>query len=307
MTDAPTWVGIDGGGTRATAVAIDDAGTELARRTGGAGLVDPADPLAGVPALIALARETLQAADASATAAGLCCALAGAGRPALQSALTTAIASANVAGKIRVVTDAEAAMRHAFGGGPGVLLIAGTGSIAWARGENGRIVRAGGWGALLGDEGSGYAVGIAGLRAVARAADGRGLLTALTDRLLAATACVDPMALIPWAATAGKSGIAALAPTVLEAATAGDVVATGIAENAACELAQQANAVIAASGPWTNAIPLALAGGLIAPGGGLRERTWREVAAGGGALGFALREEPVDAALGAAHVARAGG
>src|SRR5207302_776208 len=80
--------------------------------------------------------------------------------------------------------------------GWGVAVVAGTGSMAFARAADGRTARAGGWGPLLGDEGSGYAIALAGLRAAARSADGRAQVTPLTDRLLAAYGLTRPQELI---------------------------------------------------------------------------------------------------------------
>ena len=111
-------------------------------------------------------------------AAALWAGLAGAGndraRRAVEGALPTALSARTVVG-----TDVEAAFYDAFRGGPGVLLIAGTGSVAWARGTNDAVCRVGGWGRHLGDEGSGYALGSEGLRSIAHSEDGRGPATAL--------------------------------------------------------------------------------------------------------------------------------
>src|SRR5690606_12096698 len=125
----------------------------------------------------------------------------------------------------------------AFDDGAGILLIAGTGSSAWARGVDGRTARAGGWGHLLGDEGSGYALGVAALRAVARAHDGRAPSTDLRDAVLRHANVAAPEALIAWAASAAKAEIAALAPCVAEAAAADDAVARAIVDRAARDLA----------------------------------------------------------------------
>jgi glucosamine kinase len=202
-----------------------------------------------------------------------------------------------------VIGDAEAAVHDAFGTGPGVLLIAGTGSIAWGRTRKGIPLRVGGWGTILGDEGSGYAVGLAGLRAVVRAADGREAPTTLSNAVINAVGVAAMENLIPWAAGADKSEIAALAPVVLREAVSGDVCAAAIAEEAARELAEQVEAVVRGGADWPDPVPIAFAGGLISPGGLLRETV--EHALSMLDTRFDLRTEPVDAGRGAALIALA--
>lgn len=298
------FIGIDGGGTGATAVVMDGSGAELGRIEGGPALVRPADPAAGAAALADLAVRALAAAGAAPPAAGLCCALAGAGRDEARRALAAALHREAVAVRIRVTTDAEAALHDAFQSGPGILLIAGTGSIAWARGADGRTARAGGWGALLGDEGSGYALGLGALRAVARADDGRGEETALRDVVLRETGVASPDALIGWADDASKAGVAALAPAVCATADAGDAVARALVQAAARDLASHVATLERRLAPWPAPPAIALAGGLIAPGRPLRDVVLRALRA----LDPPVRplDRAVDAARGAAELARHG-
>jgi N-acetylglucosamine kinase-like BadF-type ATPase len=298
----PLYVGIDGGGTRARAVALDTAGHVRARREGPAGIVTPADVCAAADAAAALTRAVLADAGVDAAAGGraaaLCCGLAGAGRVREREAVRVALLLTGVADTVLVTGDAEAAMHDAFDVAPGVLLVAGTGSIAWARAHDGAVARAGGWGHLLGDEGSGYAIGLAALRAVARAADARSAATALTAAVLMAAGVAAPADLVRFAAAAAKRDIAALAPTVLGCASAGDATAAGIRDDAAAELVDLATA--AARRARLAAPDVALTGGLIAPGGPLRDA----VAAGlRQAIAARVSETPVDAARGAALLA----
>ena len=221
------FIGVDGGGTHARALLIDDDGRELARVTGGAGIVDARDPARAADLISELATRALREAGVAAPAAALCCGLAGAGREPEREAVRIALTFAGVAARIIVIGDAEAAMEDALPDHDGVLLIAGTGSIAWARNGE-RVVRVGGWGALLGDEGSGYAIGLAALRHVLRAYDTRAPATALTTHALAHAGVAAAADLVTWAAQAHKRDIAALAPIVLRAAADGDDVAIGI-------------------------------------------------------------------------------
>ena len=137
-----------------------------------------------------------------------------------------------------VSTDIEIALAAAFDEGPGIVVSAGTGSVAVGRDRAGRRQRIGGYGWQMGDEGSGYAIGRAALGAVSRAADGRSPRTALSERVLAATRSDDFDALVRWAAGASPAEVAALAPHVLDVAAHGDTLAQGIADYAARELTQ---------------------------------------------------------------------
>jgi len=313
----PIFVGIDGGGTRTTAVATDADGHELARVAGEAGLVDVLEPAARAGSLAALARKAAEAAEsASPDAAGgrepaprgapvaaLCCGLAGAGRDPERIALEEALRATGVADRVRVTTDAEIAMADAFGAdGAGILVIAGTGSIAWGRDAHGRTARAGGWGLLLGDEGSGYALGMAALRTVVRAHDGRVPPTALTGAVLDATGVPAPEGLIAWTAAASKGEVAALAPAVCAAASAGDPAAAEILDTAARELARHVAALHGRLAPWLEPPLLALAGAILAPGGPLRAPV---MAAVDPIATLRLLDRPIDAAAGAATLARA--
>lgn len=267
------FIGIDGGGTRTTAAAFDGQGRELARVQGGAGLVRSTHPTAGAAALADLTERVLRAAGAAPPATALCCALAGAGRKEDRVAIAAALQREAIAQRIRVVTDADAAFHDAFASGPGILLIAGTGSIALGRGEGGtQLTRVGGWGTLLGDEGSGYALGRAALRACARAHDGRQGGTALLPLILEHLGIHAAEELIHWGGGATKREIAALAPLVLAAVEEGDDAARTIADNAARDLVGHVATLIRNLAPWPEAPTLALTGGLIAPGGPLRTR-----------------------------------
>ena len=214
------YVGIDGGGTRTTAVATGPDGRVVARAEGEAGIVKVLEPAAGVSILVGLTRRAAAAAGApEAPVAALCCALSGAGREPERVALEAALRATGVAQCIRVTTDAEGAMADAFGtGAAGILLIAGTGSIAWGRDAAGRTARAGGWGFQLGDEGSGYFLGMAALQAVVRAHDGRAPETTLTADVLERTGVGAVEGLIAWTAAATKGDVGALAPGVCAAA-----------------------------------------------------------------------------------------
>ncbi len=128
----------------------------------------------------------------------------------------------------------------------GILVISGTGSIAIGIDENGKIERIGGWGALLGDEGSGYIIGLKGLRYLAKSLDGRLEKTKLKDFIFEELNIKDVFELRNWSLEVGfqKSKIAALAPAVFKAYRAGDKLAAKIIENEASEIALAVNTLI---------------------------------------------------------------
>ena len=296
------FIGIDGGGTRTTAVVTDQDGKELARLEGDAGLVDVLNPDAGAHALADLATHALAEAHVTELATLLCCALAGAGREHARVRVEQSLSSLRIAGQVCVVTDFEAAMQDAFGSGPGILVIAGTGSSAWGRSADGRCVRVGGWGHVIGDEGSAYALGRAALALAMREFDGRGENAGFINAVLAQTEAVTEDGLVRWAASASKGDIAGLARIVFDAAARGSVSAADVIEDAAAEIAMHVAALYDRLGPWDTPPAVALAGGLVEPGRPMREPVLREIEAL--TIPVAIVEERIDAARGAAAIAR---
>ncbi len=296
------FVGIDGGGTRTTAVVIDNAGEELARLEGDAGRVDVLEPEAGAHTLADLAAHALADARVTQLPSVLCCALAGAGREPERVSIERALSALRIAEQVHVVGDFEAAMHDAFGAKPGILVIAGTGSSAWGRAADGRCVRAGGWGHIIGDEGSGYALGRAALMLAMREFDGRGENAGFMQGVLARTQLQTEEGLVRWAAGATKADIAGLAPVVFDAAQRGSLSALDAIEDAAAEIAMHVAALYDRLGPWETPPPVALAGGLIAPGKPMREAVLREIEAL--TIPVAIVEDRIDAARGAAGIAR---
>jgi N-acetylglucosamine kinase-like BadF-type ATPase len=296
------FVGIDGGGTRTTALVTDEHGHELARVDGEAGRVNVLEPEAGAHILADVATHALAEARITELPSVLCCALAGAGREAERISLERALSSLRVAEQAHVTTDFEAAMQDAFGSGAGILVIAGTGSSSWGRAADGRCVRAGGWGHILGDEGSGYALGRVALSLAMREFDGRGEFAGYMQAVLARTGVATEEGLVRWAAGAGKGDVAALAPIVFDAAQRGSLSAQDAIEDAAAEIAMHVAALYDRLGPWDTPPAVALAGGLIEPGRPMREPVLREIEAL--TIPVAIVEDRIDAARGAAGIAR---
>lgn len=296
--DAPTrlFAGVDGGGTRTRAVIVDEAGRELGRAEHDGAVVTVARPEDAAEAVRRAVTGALDHAGLTAPVDVLWAGLAGAGTAGPRAGVTRALRSLDLADRVIVGTDVEAAFHDAFGDGMGVLLIAGTGSIAWVRDEAGVERRVGGWGRSLGDEGSGYWIGLEGLRRLTRAEDGRAPQTSLRAALLDACGAESVDQLVAWVEGAAKSDVAALAPRVVACADAGDAAAAEVVAGAVAELAHLVEA--AGSPPATEVV---LWGGLVAPGGPLRSTLRGEL----GRLGLSASDRSVDPPLGAARLARA--
>lgn len=160
-----------------------------------------------------------------------------------------------------VHNDVRLAFYSAFPAGEGILVLAGTGSMAWG-GKGGREVRCGGWGPWFGDEGSAYDIGRQALRAAAAAIDGRGPGTRLVEDLLLAAGVPDLWGLLESLLTSGtgeRASVAKLAESVDAAAIDGDEVAAGLIEDAGRALASHAVALSRQLGG--DRLPVACAGG----------------------------------------------
>jgi glucosamine kinase len=255
-------IGIDGGGTRTTLALADATGREILRRTGPAGLVDPRRPAATAEMLADLVKEACGAAGVHGPVDALCAGLAGVGNRDEREVVEAVLGRSGIARRVAVLGDGETALIGALGGGPGVLVIAGTGSVAHGRSEDGRVERCGGWGMVVGDEGSGFALGRAALAAALQAVDGRGSDSTLLPALLDALGLAAAEAIPPWAGRAEKSEIASLAVHALRQADAGDAAALAVVTGAADALALHVRALTERLGPWSDTIDVVLHGGL---------------------------------------------
>ena len=270
-------MGVDGGGTRTRVALMDGAGRESARLEGPPALVDPANPHATIGVIADLCREVASKGGADLPVAGLWAGIAGAGTEPTRGVVEAALRNAGLSSRTSVGGDAEATFHDAFSSGPGILLISGTGSIVLGRAVDGSRLRVGGWGAYLGDEGSGYRIGISALRALAQGEDGRGVATDLRDRVLNALGVASPTDLIKWMAMARKADVASLVPLICEVAEAGDPAATIVIEKAVDELVEHVRTLIRRLEPWPAPPEVALAGGLIEVDGPLRARVIRAI------------------------------
>ncbi len=276
--DTTLLLGVDGGGTKTTAILAECRAGELPQEIG-RGISGPSNPLvAGLHAAQTQIAAAIAAAYRAAgrpvePAAALGLGVAGTGREPVRRALEAWGVESGLAARCRAVHDAHIILRAAVSASPGVVLVSGTGSLAYGVDPLGRPARVGGWGALVGDEGSGYAIGLAALRAVARAVDGRIEPTALGSaaldhfqvndaRELSAALADDPR----W-----RQRVAALAERVVAEADRGDAAARQIVDGAAADLAGLVRAVLHALQLTTAPYPLAVAGGVLRHASAVRQ------------------------------------
>jgi N-acetylglucosamine kinase-like BadF-type ATPase len=236
------------------------------------------------------------------TAAGM--GLAGVARPS-DADVVRAMVSRIARFPHTVIThDAEAALVGGVGRRLGVVLIVGTGTIAYGVNAQGEARRADGWGYIIGDEGSGLWIGQEGLRAVARAYDDRGPATALEETLLSHLGLADASDLVTLVYSGDFSvpDLAGLAPLVNHAAQAGDSVAQSILQEAGRRLSSTLQAIIGGLNMADAPFEVVLLGGVLQAQGAVRQTV---VAALKSIAPRARAIEPRhDAAVGAALLAK---
>ena len=291
--------GADAGGSHTSAVVTNGALRVLGRAAGPAGAVRPGALDAAADIIMDTIGQALRVAGGPPLAACVVGA-AGAGDPAAAAALADALRARGAPARTEVTTDADVAFADAFPEGPGILLLAGTGSIALARGTAGGRHRVGGRGWRVGDEGSGFALGRAGIAAATGALAGRGPRTALALAMPAAAGLNAGADLVTWTGQAEPRAIAALGAVVQQAAEAGDAVAQTLLDAAADDLAAHVEA-LRPHFAGDVSVPVVLTGGAVRPGRPLRQRVLMRIAA---RVPWAVvREVEVDPAVGAARLA----
>ena len=260
-------VGIDGGGTTTFAVLADRAtGATVGRGSAGPSNLQAVGEASALTALGTAVRAAFDAAGIPvAPVAAACLGLAGVDRGEGVDVIRAWAAEVGLSSRVVVANDATLLFAAGTPDGWGLAVVAGTGSIAFARTPDGREGRCGGWGYLLGDEGSAYRIAVDGLRAACRAFDRCGPPTVLVDRYLARMEATDPPGLIPavYRGSWNMAAIAGLAPLVLVAAAEGDEVAAAIGRSHADSLARTAAESARANGLPLDAVPVAVTGGVI--------------------------------------------
>lgn len=262
-------LGVDGGGSKTRAVVADGAGEVL-----GEGLAGPSNPLrVGVGEAVGAIRDAVDkaCAEAGVRRAEIVAAevgLAGVRRADIRERMRAAVAELGIK-TVQVVTDSDIALYGATEGKPGLVIIAGTGSVCCGINARRRRACAGGWGPVAGDEGSGSWIARRALQAVARATDGRGRKTSLVEAACDYfnVAAADDLSTAVYAPSVTNTRIAGFSRRVVEAAKKRDAVAREIVEEAGRELALAAAAVTRKLKMERERFQVAYVGGIFAAGG----------------------------------------
>lgn len=296
-------VGVDGGGSKTHVVVANDRGKELASVTGAASAVRPGEALESAELIGGLVRDALAVAEQEDRPRALVVGVAGVGREPERRALLRALEGEAIAEEVQVVTDADIAIEDAFGAeGAGILLVSGTGSVAFGRGPSGELRRCGGWGPVCGDEGSGAWIGRRALSVVTSSHDQREPETRLVGAVLTALELDEVDDLVAWAAQATPKDLAALAVPVVTLASERDLRANSICTIAAEELVLHVRTL--ARQLFTDeraAVPVALAGGMLKRGSFLRRLVEHRLKSA--VPGSVLHAEEVQPARGAVRLA----
>jgi len=262
--------GIDGGATKTVCIIADDEGKVLGRGVSGPSNYHNVSISAVKKALF----QSIKRAASNARLGRLRFKVACFGMAGLDSPYDRKIISKFIreeikfSEKITVVHDSVIALYGATGGAPGLIILAGTGSVAAGLNKRGEIKRVGGWGNIVGDEGSAYEVGRQALKAFLRSYDGRELKTLLTEKIMKMLKLRMEEDLVQrvYAERMNVSEIAAVAPLVAEAADEGDAVAKRILAEAGRELASHAIAIAKALGMENEDVEVYTTGGVFKAG-----------------------------------------
>ncbi len=296
-------LGIDGGGTRTEAWLADKEGKVLGRAGSG-----PSNPLK--VGYRAAQREILKAIRACLLDAGIapagarssppldavCAGIAGVDRQVVHRPLLAWMRRHIPARRHLLISDAAIALAAAVGDAPGIVVVAGTGSVAFARDDRGGILRAGGWGIPFDDHGAGYDLGRKAVAAALRAFDGRGPQTIMMKRICRRWELRDITAVTTK--KLDQQQIAALFPLVMKAAAEGDAVARRLCDDAARDMASLAIALLKRAGWTRRPTPVVLSGGVFKSSGLIRRGFTRYLhRAVPHACAELLKQSPVEGAL----------
>jgi glucosamine kinase len=239
------YLGIDGGGTKTRCVLADETMVLATAMSGGSNMIRLGETQTREALHTAVRQVCATANISSAQISAICIGAAGTARPEIATKIRSILAELTpglALTGIEVVGDMTIALEAAFGAGPGVIAIAGTGSIVYGRDANGHIARAGGWGFAVSDEGSGYWIGRRAISAILSAHD-QGLETALAAMVLQAWKLNTLDELVQQANSTPAPDFPRLFPIVLRAADEGDSIARDLLADAGAKLAALAAVV----------------------------------------------------------------
>lgn len=303
------YLGIDGGGTKTRCV-LGDETVVLARSMAGGSNVVRLGETQARESLHTVIRQVCASAEISIPQIrAICLGAAGAARPEIAAKVRSVISdiseltSAKSSTHIEIVGDSEIALEAAFGVGHGVIAIAGTGSIVYARDASGHSARAGGWGFAVSDEGSGHWIGRKAVSAVFAAHDQK-VETALTASVLNAWKLGTMDELVQQANSTPTPDFPRLFPVVLRAAEDGDGVARDLLAQAGTRLAALATIVLRRLVPQgrQDMLPVAITGSVFRQSREVREVFYNMLQAT--FPGVDVRQDPVNPVEGALAIAR---
>ncbi len=256
------FLGIDAGGSKTTCVVGDETSVLATATTGGSNVIRWGEAEARTQLHEGMRQACASANVKLADVRRICIGMAGVVRPVIGSTVKDIVAEV-FKGDVEIVGDMVIAMEAAFGSKPGVVVIAGTGSIAYGRDKDGHTARAGGWGFAVSDEGSGYWIGRAAVSGVMRAQDeDEASPTGLALSILRAWNLHTIDELVRAANASPSADFANLFPHVLAAADGGDPIARSVLTQAGAELAGLAKIVIGRIFEEAASIPVAMSGGV---------------------------------------------
>jgi N-acetylglucosamine kinase len=287
-------LGIDAGGTKTVGLLADETGRVVAEARGtGANLQTH-----GELEVEKVFDGILEAVGARGEIAAVCLGIAGVDRPRDEEVIRGILRRLGYRETARVVNDAAIALVAGAEERVGIVILAGTGSIAYGADREGHTARSGGYGFLLADEGSGYWLGHQALRAAVRSADGRGPQSALAALVFESLGVGSVAEMVPVVYEKGlpKFRIAAHAGLVQQASDRGDAVATALLEEAALELSLAARAVAQRISLGGGPYRVVLAGGVFKACPSLPGRIERCLGLPGAEL-VPLRVEPAQGAV----------
>ena len=294
------FLAIDGGGTKTECV-IGDESSVLASTVGSTIKIKKVGNTAAAEALRSAIDDACKQAEIRPDQfSRTCIGLAGSSIPEV-SQWTRATLQRLVSGELILVNDTTIAHHAAFNGGPGVLVIAGTGSNVLGINERGESARAGGWGPIISDEGSGFWIGRTAVAQSMRAHDA-GRATELLAAIMHAWQLDGREEVVAMANSNPPPDFAALLPAVLQCADAGDALAREILSSAANELAQLARIVVRKLWNGEGKIHVALTGGVFAHSAQIRQMFSNAICAE--RRGIEVNPEPVHHVMGALAMAR---
>jgi N-acetylglucosamine kinase-like BadF-type ATPase len=270
-------VGIDAGGTKTVCHLADEHGQLIGDARGPGANLQAVGELQVEKVLHQVMEEAI--GDRDIAPAAICLGIAGVDRADDAAVVRGIMRRIGFKARVLVVNDALVALEAGTCGEPGVVIVSGTGSIAYGRNRTNQAARAGGWGYVLGDEGSGYWIGRAALRAVLRESDHRGPVTALTPLLLKRFGIAQAQGVLHQVYYGGLKPpeIGALAECVQEAFQAGDAVAIGILRAAANELESSGLSVARRLAMIGESFTFVLSGGIFRAVPWLREELERRL------------------------------